>query len=126
MPYAELVPGASIIADREDGKGPVAALRSAMSLVRTPTILVAPCDAPGLPTGLARRMVAYSEESKQAAVAKTSEGPIFALFAAPTDLVRERIATANRLEDLLEGAEPVETDAVGLNENVPRPTRLGS
>lgn len=122
VPYAKLVPGATVVADRDEGAGPVVALRGAISLVRTPTLVVAPCDAPGLPTGLVRRLVAFSEESNQAAVAAAGSGPLFSIFAAPTALIRERLATAQRMADLVSGAEHVATDANGLNENAPQKT----
>ncbi len=120
VPYANLVPGASVLPDRVPHGGPVAALRGAVDVILTPTVLIVPCDAPGLPPGLARRLVATCEESRKPAVAATSQGPLYTLCALPKTVLAARAPRARRMEDLLEGAEPVKTDAEGLNLNEPR------
>jgi molybdopterin-guanine dinucleotide biosynthesis protein A len=119
LDYARHAPGATVLPDRDRGAGPVEALRGASMLLRTPFTLVAPCDAPGLPHGLARRLVAQAEESMRPAVVVTSDGPLFALFAIPTETLVARLPDARRLEDLLQDAERVVTDAEGLNVNEP-------
>lgn len=118
-PYAGLAPGATILPDRFANAGPVEALRGAIELVRTPTVLVAPCDAPGLTAALCRRLVALSEEGQRPAVATPPTGPLFSLFALPVALLQGRLASARRLEDLLAGREEVSTDLEGLNVNKP-------
>jgi len=119
LEYAKLVPGATIVPDRAAGAGPVDALQGVTVLLRAPFTLVAPCDAPGLPHGLVRRLVAIAEETGRPAVAVPPTGPLFTLFAAPTPLLLERLQRAHRLEDLVAGAEPVPTDAANLNVNEP-------
>lgn len=121
LDYARLVPGATVLPDRAKAQGPVEALRGASALLRTPFVLVAPCDAPGLPHGLARRLVAIAEETMRPAVA-TTDAPLFSLFASPTEKILLRLPSAKRLEDLLTDAERVLTDADGLNVNEPPPT----
>ena len=117
LDYARLVPGATILPDRARGQGPVEALRGAAAVLRTPFTLVVPCDAPGLPHGLARRLVAVCEETLKPAVAVGPSGPIFTLFAISTEMLLGRLAGARRMEDLVQDAEPVKTDAQGLNVN---------
>lgn len=119
LPYARLVPGATILPDKAPGLGPVEALRGALPVILSPTVLVVPCDAPGLPTGLARHLVAACEETGQAAVAIPPTGPLYSLFAIPKALLAERLPRAKRLEGLLRDAQPVETEAEGLNVNEP-------
>lgn len=118
-PYVTLVPGASVWPDREAGIGPVEALRDAIRIVQSPTVLVVPCDAPGLSAALARRLVALSEEQRKPTVAQAREGPVYTLFAIATALLRERLDQAESLQDLTRGAEFVETDLEGLNVNEP-------
>jgi molybdenum cofactor guanylyltransferase len=117
--YARHVPGATVVPDRAAGRGPVEALRGAAVLLRTPTVLVAPCDAPGLTPALARRLVALSEEGKRPAVAASQAEPIWTLFATPLELLMERLPGAKRMEDLVAGAEHVATELEGLNVNEP-------
>ena len=117
--YAKLVPGATVVPDRAAGLGPVVALRDALELARTPTLLIVPCDAPGLPPGLARRLVALSEELGRPAVAEPKSGPLHTLFAAPRPWIAERVLSAKRMEDLTQGGEFVPTPAELLNVNQP-------
>lgn len=119
LDYANLVPGATVVPDRNRHGGPVAALRGAAPLIQTQSVLVVPCDAPGLPAGLARRLVAISEETRKPTVAATPAGPLWSLFAIPRRLLLERLETAKRLEDLLQDAEHVKTEAEALNVNEP-------
>lgn len=118
LEYARLVPGSSVVPDHATA-GPVEALRGAALLMRSETILVASCDAPGLPAGLARRLVAICEETRKPTVAMTPQGKLWSLFAIPRTLLLERLERAQRLEDLLTDAEAVPTDAEGLNVNEP-------
>src|SRR5581483_12199164 len=94
QPYARLVPGATIVPDRKPGLGPVEALRGALPLIRTPSVLVAPCDAPGLPSGLARRLVAMCEELGRPAVARSGTDRLNTLFAIPAAVLAERLPGA--------------------------------
>lgn len=121
LEYARLAPGATIIPDRQPHAGPVAALKGAIALAQGATVLVVPVDAPGLPTGLARRLVALCEENGRPTVAQAPQGRLWSLFAIASLQLRERLASAKRLEDLLADAEGVETDAAGLNVNEPPP-----
>lgn len=117
--YAKLVPGATVVPDRTSGLGPVVALRDAFELARAPTLLIVPCDAPGLPPGLVRRLVALSEELNRPAIAEPKSGPLHTLFAAPRPWIADRLPTAKKMEDLTKGGELVPTPAELLNVNQP-------
>lgn len=118
--YHDIVPEARVKSDIQAQAGPVVALREGLHQGRSDWILVVPCDAPGLTAADLGRVLAAARQSKGPAIAITSEGPLFDLFCAPRTLIEERLRTARRMEDLIEGAVQVDLGSVpGLNVNEP-------
>lgn len=117
--YARLAPGATLLPDQDPGAGPVEALRGALPFFPSHTLVVVPCDAPGLTAELVKRLLLASEESRKAVVLEPPTGPLYDLFAAPADLVRRRLEHARNLEDLVTGAKTLKTEGPGLNVNEP-------
>lgn len=78
--------GIPVIADvMGDYDGPLAGILSAMRAATTPYNLIAPCDAPSLPSDLAARLVAALVREKAAVSAVVLDGrlqPVFALLSA--------------------------------------------
>lgn len=115
--YARLAPGCTLIPDPRAGAGPVEAMRGAVDFLRAATLLIVPCDAPGLTIDVVKRLLIQSEETNAAVVLESKAGPIFDLFAAPRNIVLKRLADAKRMEDLVKGARTLKSDLDGLNVN---------
>lgn len=117
--YLSEAPGARVVPDASESGGPVVAVREAMKRVQSRFVLVVSCDAPGLRRDLCERLIAAAEKAGRPAVARDASGPLFALFAAPSAVLKERLGAAERLEDLLTDAVPVKTAVKDLNVNEP-------
>ncbi|WP_456378877.1 molybdenum cofactor guanylyltransferase MobA [Thiolapillus sp.] len=76
--------GYPVIRDELDGfQGPLAGILAALDVIHTPYLLCAPCDAPGLPLDLGRRLgAALQDQQGELAVVHDGENlqPAFALI----------------------------------------------
>lgn len=117
--YARLAPGATILPDFRIEQGPVESLRGAAALIRHPTVLVVPCDAPGLTGELAKTLVTRAKKSSQAVVVSQKSSPLWDLFAAPKEFLVRKLVDAQTMEDLTRTATKVESKLEGLNVNEP-------
>jgi molybdopterin-guanine dinucleotide biosynthesis protein A len=118
--YHAVVPNARVINDVQSQGGPIIALKNSLKQVRGDWVLVVPCDAPAIVTEDAKRLIDEARKSKGFAVASTPDDVLFDMFCGPKPELEERLRTAKRLQDLLEGAGRVPfTAQEGLNINEP-------